>query len=287
VRPWIRPGGHVTATVRRPGHSPYDQIGMQDFTTDDVYYERGINLLHGFLTERYVEDQAYLVPVPEALGERGVLLEPISICGKAIAQALEIQRRLRIWRPERAVVCGAGPIGLLMTLVLALRDVEVVCWSRSRAPNPKAALVEDLGARYISSQDVSLAEVAERHGPLDLIVECTGFSPLAWEAAGALGKNGVLVLTSITGGETTVEIPTDRLNQAFVLGNRVMVGVVNASRDNFAAGVSDLVLAQARFPGWLDRLLTTPIEGLERVDDLTQAIEHPGDAIKAFVRIAR
>src|SRR5256714_14605547 len=51
----IRPGGLVVSTVRRPGHSLYDQIGLQDFTTDDTYYERGINLLHGYLTERYVE----------------------------------------------------------------------------------------------------------------------------------------------------------------------------------------------------------------------------------------
>src|SRR5919106_6681350 len=39
----IRPGTLVVATVRRPGHSPYDDIGLQDMTTDDVYYERGIN----------------------------------------------------------------------------------------------------------------------------------------------------------------------------------------------------------------------------------------------------
>src|SRR2546427_1133690 len=41
----IRPGTYVVASVRRPGHSIYDQIGLQDMTTDDVYYERGINLL--------------------------------------------------------------------------------------------------------------------------------------------------------------------------------------------------------------------------------------------------
>jgi len=46
----IRPGTYVVATVRRPGHSIYDQIGLQDMTTDDVYYERGINLRHGYLT---------------------------------------------------------------------------------------------------------------------------------------------------------------------------------------------------------------------------------------------
>src|SRR3954447_11612935 len=47
----IRPGTYVVSTVRRPGSSIYDAIGLQDMTTDDVYYERGINLRHGFLAE--------------------------------------------------------------------------------------------------------------------------------------------------------------------------------------------------------------------------------------------
>src|SRR5205085_7262416 len=36
----LRPGDYVVATVRRPGHSIYDQIGTYDMTTDDTYYER-------------------------------------------------------------------------------------------------------------------------------------------------------------------------------------------------------------------------------------------------------
>src|SRR3954470_23592192 len=37
----IRPGMLAVATVRRPGTSVYDRIGLQDMTTDDVYFERG------------------------------------------------------------------------------------------------------------------------------------------------------------------------------------------------------------------------------------------------------
>src|SRR5579884_2313776 len=33
----LKRGDFVVATVRRPGKSIYDQIGMNDFTTDDVY----------------------------------------------------------------------------------------------------------------------------------------------------------------------------------------------------------------------------------------------------------
>ncbi|MCA1718453.1 MAG: alcohol dehydrogenase catalytic domain-containing protein, partial [Actinobacteria bacterium] len=121
----LRPGDHVTATVRRPGDSIYDLIGAYDMTTDDTYYERGINLLHGFLTERYVEDPEYIVKVPAGLKEVGVLMEPVSIVEKGIEQAYEIQRRLGIWRPRRAAVVGAGSLGLLATLVLRLRGLEV------------------------------------------------------------------------------------------------------------------------------------------------------------------
>src|SRR4051812_36584952 len=78
----IRPGGLVVSTVRRPGSSIYDAIGLQDFTTDDVAHERGINLLHGYLSEYYVEDAAFVVPLPDVLAQVGVLLEPMTVAEK-------------------------------------------------------------------------------------------------------------------------------------------------------------------------------------------------------------
>src|SRR5690349_13403812 len=183
----IRPGTYVVASVRRPGHSIYDQIGLQDMTTDDVYYERGINLLHGYLSEYYVENEAYVVPLPANLSEVGVLLEPLTVAEKGIHQAVEIQRRLKIWQPRRAAVLGAGTIGLLATLALRLRGIEAVCYSRRPAPYLNSDLVEELGARYVSSRETPLAEAARQHGPFDLILEATGFSPLVFEAAEALG----------------------------------------------------------------------------------------------------
>src|SRR5215471_14508692 len=87
----IAPGDYVVATVRRPGTSLYDLIGTNDMTTDDTYFERGINLRHGFLTEYYVDDAEYIVKVPQGLKEVGVLLEPTTVVEKGIAQAYEIQ----------------------------------------------------------------------------------------------------------------------------------------------------------------------------------------------------
>jgi threonine dehydrogenase-like Zn-dependent dehydrogenase len=282
----LRPGGLAVATVRRPGHSVYDSIGLQDMTTDDVYYERGINLRHGYLTERYVEDFEYVVPLPDALFEVGVLLEPMTVAQKGIFQAYEIQRRLRVWEPRRAAVLGSGTIGLLAALALRLRGLEVTVFSKQRAPYLNSDLVESLGATYVSSEDMSLDATANTHGPFDLMFEATGFSPLVFQAAKALGKNGVLVLASVTGGERMVEVPSDMINQGFVLGNKVMVGTVNAHRDDFVRGVDDMTKSEARYPGWLERLLTHPIAGLENFDQMLAALDHGDGAIKVYVDVA-
>ena len=117
----FKPGDYVVATVRRPGMSIYDVIGTNDMTTDDTYFERGINLLHGYLTEYYVDSADFMVKIPQGLKDVAVLLEPFTVVQKGITQAYEIQRRLRVWHPRKAAVMGSGTIGLLATLVLRLR----------------------------------------------------------------------------------------------------------------------------------------------------------------------
>jgi threonine dehydrogenase-like Zn-dependent dehydrogenase len=282
----IEPGTIVVASVRRPGSSLFDAIGLQDMTTDDVYFERGINKRHGYLCERYVEDWRYITPLPPCLRETGVLLEPLTVAEKAIAQAFEIQRRIKVWEPRRAAVLGSGTVGLLATLVLRLRGIEVTCISLPKPPYVNSRLVEEIGGTYVSTQDMSVAEAAAQHGPFDIVIEATGFSPLVWEGAQALAKNGVLVLVSVTGGMRTVDIPSDAINQAFVLGNKVMVGSVNASPEDFARGRDDLVKAYAFYPGWLEQLLTTPIQGLHDHGRMIEALTTDADAIKVFVQVA-
>ncbi len=280
------PGDWVVATVRRPGHSVYDAIGTSDMTTDDTYYERGINLRHGYLAEYYVDDADFIVKLPAALGEVGVLLEPTTVVEKGIMQAYEIQRRLRVWRPRRAAVMGAGTIGLLAAMVLRLKGLEVTVFGLERRPYLNSDLVEALGARYLSTRDVPVLEAAAQHGPFDLVFEATGFSPIVFESMQALAKNGVLVLSSVTGGDRRVEVPADRINLEFVLGNKVMVGTVNANREYFENGVGNLVHCEAQYPGWLARLLTHPVAGLEHYGDLLEHLTMGKGVIKAFCRVA-
>src|SRR5215475_3480534 len=215
----VQPGDYVVATVRRPGKSIYDLIGTNDMTTDDTYFERGINLRHGYLTEYYVDDAEFIVKVPQGLKEVGVLLEPTTVVEKGIYQAYEIQRRLRVWHPKKAAVMGAGTIGLLATLVLRLRGLEVTTFGRTPRPYLNSNLIEAIGAHYVSTQDTSVID-AKEYGPFDLIFEGTGNSSVVFDSMQALGKNGVLVLASVTGGDKKIEIPADRINLEFVLGNK-------------------------------------------------------------------
>jgi threonine dehydrogenase-like Zn-dependent dehydrogenase len=282
----VKPGDYVVATVRRPGTSIYDLIGTYDMTTDDTYFERGINLRHGFLTEYYVDDTEFIVKVPQGLREVGVLLEPMTVVEKGIHQAYEIQRRLRVWRPRRAAVMGAGTIGLLATLALRLRGLEVTTFGLTPKPYLNSDLIEALGATYESTKDLPIIEGAKKHGPFDLIFEATGFSPVVFESLQALGKNGVLVLSSVTGGDRRIEVPADKINLEFVLGNKVMVGTVNANREYFEMGVKDMAQAEAEYPGWLERLLTHPVKGLESYQELFEKLTTAKGAIKVFCEVA-
>jgi threonine dehydrogenase-like Zn-dependent dehydrogenase len=282
----FKPSDYVVATVRRPGRSIYDLIGTNDMTTDDVYYERGINLLHGFLTEFYVDDAEYIVKVPPMLKNIGVLLEPFTVVQKGITQAYEAQRRLRVWRPRKAAVMGAGTIGLLATLALRLRNMDVTVFARQGAPTLRSELLEAIDARYISTVETPILEGAKRYGPFDIVFEATGASPVVFESMQALAKNGALILSSVTGGDRRIEIPADKINLDFVLGNRLLVGTVNANREYFESGVRDLALAEAQYSGWLKQLLTHPVEGLENYQSAFQKLETAKEAIKVFYEVA-
>src|SRR6201993_2111581 len=280
------PGDYVAMTVRRPGSSLYDQIGTYDMTTDDTYFERGINLRHGFLTEYVVDEPEYIVRVPENMKEVGVLMEPMSVAQKAIEQAYRIQQRLRVWRPKRTAVMGSGTLGLLATLVLRLRGLDVTTFGNTMPPTLNSSLIEELGARYISTKQMSLTDASAKHGPFDLILEGTGYSPLVFEAMRVLAKNGVLAMVSVTGGARQLEVPSDKINLGFVLGNKVAFGSVNANREYFETGVKDLSTAELQYPGWLQKLLTHPVKGLENYAEIIRLLTETKGAIKLYCQVA-
>jgi threonine dehydrogenase-like Zn-dependent dehydrogenase len=282
----VKVGDYVTATVRRPGGSIYDQIGTYDMTSEETYYERGINLLHGYLTEQFVESEEYIVRVPAGLKHWHVLMEPMSCAAKAVHQAFEAQRRMKVWQPKRAFVFGSGQIGLLTTLILKLRGLEVYTLARSPGPHLKSEIVEGMEATYVATSQTSLDELTRRVGRPDLVVDATGSSQLAFDAMRILGHNGVVVWTSITGGNKEIEIPSDKINIEWVLGNKLLVGSVNANSDHFESGIRDLALGEVMYPNVLHKILTSPVEGLGQYQEMMRLLVEEKDALKVYVNVA-
>jgi threonine dehydrogenase-like Zn-dependent dehydrogenase len=282
----VRPGDYVTATVRRPGKSIYDLIGTNDMTSEETYYERGINLRHGFLTEYFVDEEEYIVRVPKGLKHLHVLMEPMSCAAKAVHQAYEAQRRMRVWRPQRAFVMGVGQIGLLTALILRLQGLEVYCFARSKRGTLNSQIVEGFEAQYVSTTDTPLDEVVRQVGKADLIVEASGNSAVAFDAMRALGHNGALVLVSITGGSRKHEIHSDKINIDWVLGNKLLLGSVNANRGHFEMGIRDLALGEMMFPGVIERILTNPVNGLDGYREMMRLLVEDKSALKVYVNVA-
>jgi threonine dehydrogenase-like Zn-dependent dehydrogenase len=281
----VRPDDFVTCTVRRPGGSLFDEIGRNDITSEEVYYERGINLCHGYLTELFVDDAEYVVKVPVNLKHLGVLSEPASVCAKAIEQAYLAQQRLQVWQPRRAFVLGAGQIGLLATMMLRLRGLDVYTLATRPGPHRKSEIAEAYGATYVSTRETPLADLAKRVGKPDLVFEATGNAEVCFRAMEVLAINGALVWTSITGGKHEVTLDAAKINLEWVLGNKLLVSSVNGNRRHFELGIQALSHGELTYPGITERILTHPVEGLGGYREMMHLLEDK-EALKVFVNIS-
>jgi threonine dehydrogenase-like Zn-dependent dehydrogenase len=242
--PGFSRGDLVAATVRRScGHCLACAEGFPDSCLTGDYRERGIARLHGFARELVAEDADQLIQIPRPLGRLGVLAEPTSICARALRHARTIGGR-QPWQLRRALVIGAGAIGLLTTYLLRLDDVEV--WTASLEPGNE--LVDAVGAHYVQTSSTPLSEL----GDFDLVVECAGDAQSMADSLGLLRRSGVACLLGIDGREQRVELDGRVLGVDTILENRVLFGSVNAQRQDWLAGVDALDRVRSRWPDALE-----------------------------------
>lgn len=260
----LKPGDLVVPMVRRPcAHDDCAacRAGRQDFCFTGDFSERGIKNLHGFMTEFVVDDECYMHVVPRTLRDVAVLVEPLTIAEKALIEVNQVQQRLP-WDCQhqkmrhRAVVIGAGPVGLLGAMALVARGFDTSVYSRELAPNPKSDLVAAIGAHYFSAQNTSLDQMAEQIGNIDLVYEATGASAIAFEMMKVLGTNGIFVFTGVPGRKAAIEVDTDVIMRNLVLKNQVVFGTVNAGVEAFQAAIRDVALFQERWPSAVRALIT-------------------------------
>jgi glucose 1-dehydrogenase len=220
--------------------------------------------------------------VPHELAHIGVLMEPRSVVEKALRQANLIQRRMNSWNPKNALVLGAGPIGLLGTLLLRSRGIDVVTMARRPGPHLVSEIVEAAGARYAAMEEVSIHEVAAALPSIDLIFEATGNAAPGFAAMEILGDNGVLVLLSGASRPAELTVPAAAINSSLLRGNKVVVGSVNSAREDFEAGVEDLSRFETLWPGLASRLITRHLNGL---DDYASILDKPEGDIKTVIDV--
>lgn len=277
-------GDYVVCTVRRPchDHDPNCDSGHSDMCLTGNYTERGIKDQHGFMTEFYSEYPDFAIKVPAAYRPWGVLLEPTAVVEKAIYQSYKIQERLD-FAPKRAVVLGAGPIGLLATFLLRDRGLETftIAHSLGGSTNPKAVLTERVGATYLSSQEVEVEHLDKTLGDIDIIIEASGSSEIVFQGMAALGPNGVMSITGVEGGHNSLAIDANRLNHQLVMGNQVVFGSVNANRRYFEMGVESWGSLEKKWPGALSSMITRRLP----IEEFQTAFSRDRNNIKTVLQI--
>ncbi|MCI0745378.1 MAG: glucose 1-dehydrogenase [Verrucomicrobia subdivision 3 bacterium] len=289
----LKPGDLVVPSVRRPcphhGCSPC-RVDRQDFCFTGDFTERGIKMTHGFMTEYFVEEDKHLNTVPQELRDVAVLVEPLTVAEKALAQVWQVQNRLP-WHArsaergagKTAVVLGAGPVGILGAMALLVNGFKTYVYSRSPEPNPKADLVNSIGAKYVSAQTVSVKEFAGIVGTVDLVYEAIGVASVGFEVLKILGLNGVFVFTGIPPHKPAIPIEADTLMRDMVLKNQVIVGTVNADRPAFEGAIRDLGIFKQRWP----RALSAVISGRYPMEAHRELLLGKATGIKNVITIGQ
>jgi glucose 1-dehydrogenase len=291
----LKRGDLVVPSVRRPCPHPDCQPcreERQDFCSTGDFTERGIKMRHGFMTEYYVDAESFFTSVPPNLRDVAVLVEPLTVAEKSLEQVWAVQKRLPWVRESapanargtglRAVVLGAGPVGILGAMTLVRHGFETFVYSRSKKPNPKADLVESFGAKYISSETTTVDQLAEQVGNIDLVYEAVGVSKIAYGVLRVLGMNGVYVFTGIPAPKPAIPIDADIIMRNMVLKNQVAVGSVNADRKAFQDAIADLGIFMERWPTSLKSLIT----GRYRMEDYEELLVGEKSGIKNVIAIA-
>jgi threonine dehydrogenase-like Zn-dependent dehydrogenase len=268
-------GQLVAGIVRRPDPVPCVCCaqGEWDMCRNGRYTERGIKALDGYGAELVTLEADFAVPVPDELGTLGVLTEPASVIAKAWEQIERISSRACAAH-ERALVTGAGPIGLLAALIGAQRQLEVHVLDRA-TEGVKPETVSALGAEYHSGDITDISKQCEP----DVVVECTGVAELVAGAMQHTAPGAIVCLTGVAASRT-LSVDVGALNNELVLENDVVFGSVNANRRHFEAAVQSLRDADQ---DWLRRLITRTVT-FERWQD---ALEKGDDDIKVVVDFAQ
>jgi threonine dehydrogenase-like Zn-dependent dehydrogenase len=240
-------GDTIVGIVRHPDPVPCLACagGEWDMCRNGQYTEHGIKGQNGFGAERWRIDPGYAVKVDPALGINAVLMEPTSVVAKAWDHVH------RLWRlaeapPQRVLITGAGPIGLLAALLGKQRGLDVHVYDHNKT-GPKPEITAALGATY-HCESVAALETLQP----DVIIECTGVPNVIATLLPQVAPGALICLTGV-GAPRRADFDIGLFNRNMVLNNGAVFGTVNANLRHYRMAAEALARADQK---WLPRLIT-------------------------------
>ncbi|MFJ5999057.1 glucose 1-dehydrogenase [Streptomyces sp. NPDC092370] len=265
-------GDLVAGVVRRPDPEPCGACarGEFDMCRNGRYTERGIKELDGYGAEAWRVEADYAVKLEPHLDRVGVLMEPTTVVAKAWEQVERVGAR-SWFEPQRVLVTGAGPIGLLAALLGIQRGLEVHVLDRV-TEGPKPGLVRDMGATY-HAEDIE--KVISAVCP-DVVIEATGANEPVLASLTGTAAYGVVCLTGVSPSGRRATVDAGAVNREIVLQNDAVVGSVNANLRHYRLAADALSGAD---PAWLERVITRRVP-LERA---AEAFREQPDDVKVVI----
>lgn len=275
----IEEGTVVAPLVRQPvdESSRFAANEELDMAPPGTFHERGIMGEHGYLSEYFVSDPAYLVEVPDSRTDYGFFVEPVSILEKSLDQAFTARSAFD-WQPESAFVLGNGNLGLLALARLETGDEfdQAYCLGRRDRPDPTIDFIEEVGGAYVDSRQTPVTDFASKHEPADYVFETTAYPKHAVDAVHALGPNGVATVQGIPEGSAEFDIDCAAFHRELVVSNKALLGVVNSRKPHFQAGAEWL----AEVP---ESVLDSLVTGVYELDEIEEAFADSPGTLKSVV----
>lgn len=242
-------GDFVVGVVRRPDPVPCGACahGEFDMCRNGRYTERGIKERDGYGSQRWCVEPQYAVRLDPRLRDVGVLLEPTTVVAKAWEQVHRVGQRA-YFDPQRVLITGAGPIGLLAALLSVQQGLQTHVLDRV-TDGPKPGIVDALGATY-HHDDIDI--VAARINP-DVVIEATGAGPVVFGAIANTATYGIVCLTGVSPVGRRLSVDAGAVNRELVLENDAIIGSVNANLRHYHQAADALAKADE---DWLVRLIT-------------------------------
>lgn len=180
---------------RRLGH---EAVGVVEDDIGGVPAGRYVVQTSEGFADHVVVRPAALVRVPEDLDPRyAALAEPIACC------VMAADRSVRILPPTRALVVGAGFMGVVLVRLLTLRGIAVTALDPSSDARDKALA---MGAAVATTTDQLTGEA-----DFDLVLECVGSQAALDAAVRHVAIGGLLSIVGYhqsDGGSRRVDVRT-------------------------------------------------------------------------------